>query len=69
MEGTTTQVADTITKLAPQGVVLGGGYFLGISWEEWVYVLTAIYTAAQLVWFVVEKFSIVKEKRRKQRVK
>lgn len=56
-------LVDTTLKTAPP-VVVSSGYFLGVSWDNWVLILTAIYTALQIGEWVWNKVKIFKEKRR-----
>lgn len=45
------ELVDTGVKMAPP-VLISGGYFLGISWENWVLIATFVYTVLQIGdWF------------------
>lgn len=45
------ELVDSGVKLAPPALV-SGGYFLGISWDNWVLIATFIYTVLQIGdWF------------------
>lgn len=45
------ELVDNGVKLAPPALV-SGGYFLGISWDNWVLIATFIYTVLQIGdWF------------------
>ncbi|EDL7973932.1 holin [Salmonella enterica subsp. enterica serovar Heidelberg] len=50
-------------KLAPSALV-SGGYFLGISWDNWVLIATFIYTVLQIGDWFYSKYSLWKEKKR-----
>lgn len=50
-------------KLAPSALV-SGGYFLGISWDNWVLIATFIYTVLQIGDWFYNKFTLWKEKKR-----
>lgn len=56
------ETANTVLKVAPP-VVVSSGHFLGISWEQWVFILTAIYTLLQIGDWVWVKIKLYKEKR------
>lgn len=59
--------SDAITdglKWVPS-VLVTSSTFLGISWENWVYILTAIWTLLQIGDWVWEKFK-ARRKRREQ---
>lgn len=48
------ELVDSGVKLAPPALV-SGGYFLGISWNDWVLIATFIYTVLQIGdWFYVK---------------
>lgn len=53
--------ATELLKWVPSALVTSTT-FLGISWESWVYILTAIYTAMQMADWVWVR---IKKKRRK----
>lgn len=56
------ELVDNGMKLAPPALV-SGGYFLGISWDNWVLIATFIYTVLQIGdWFYI-KFKIWRKKR------
>lgn len=57
------ETASTIVKVAPP-VVVSSGHFLGVSWEQWVFILTAIYTLLQICDWVWNKIKAYKEARR-----
>ncbi|HDT3156453.1 TPA: hypothetical protein QHL90_004277 [Escherichia coli] len=40
------ELVDNGVKLAPPALV-SGGYFLGISWDNWLVIMTLIYTVMQ----------------------
>ncbi|MGL6086416.1 MAG: hypothetical protein ACRC29_10935 [Enterobacterales bacterium] len=48
-------------KVAPP-VVVSSGHFLGISWEQWVFILTAIYTFLQIGDWVWTKIKVWRAK-------
>lgn len=56
------ETVSTAMKVAPP-VVVSSGHFLGISWEQWVFILTAIYTLLQIGDWVWTKYKAYKEKR------
>lgn len=37
--------------------------FMGISWNEWVYILTCIYTVIQISWLLYKMYKAIKEER------
>lgn len=48
------ELVDSGVKLAPPALV-SGGYFLGISWNDWVLIATFVYTVLQIGdWFHVK---------------
>lgn len=56
------ELVDSGVKLAPPALV-SGGYFLGISWNDWVLIATFIYTVLQIGdWFYV-KYKARRDKR------
>lgn len=56
------ELVDNGMKLTPPALV-SGGYFLGISWDNWVLIATFIYTVLQIGdWFYI-KFKIWRKKR------
>lgn len=56
------ETLSTVVKVAPP-IAVSGGHFLGISWEQWVYILTAVYTLLQIGdWFWI-KFKAWRDKR------
>ncbi|AIM51265.1 holin [Lelliottia phage phD2B] len=56
------ETLSTAVKVAPP-VVVSSGHFLGISWEQWVFILTAIYTLLQIGDWVWNKVKSYKEGR------
>ena len=54
-------INDTL-KWVP-GAVVTSATFLGISWESWVYILTAIYTMLQIGDWVWNRVTKWREKR------
>nr|DAQ16447.1 MAG TPA: holin [Caudoviricetes sp.] len=38
--------------------------FMGFSWNEWVYILTCIYTIIQIGWLLYKMYKAIKEERR-----
>ena len=56
------ELVDSGVKLAPPALV-SGGYFLGISWDNWVLIATFIYTVLQIGDWFYNKFKIWREKR------
>lgn len=57
--------SDAITdglKWVPS-VLVTSSTFLGISWENWVYILTAIWTLLQIGDWVWEKIKVRRKKR------
>lgn len=57
------ELVDNGVKLAPPALV-SGGYFLGISWDNWLVIMTLIYTVMQMSWFVYEKIQTIKKRRK-----
>lgn len=56
------ELISTGMKAAPP-VLVSSGYFLGISWEQWVLILTAVYTLLQIGDWVWEKIKMWRAKR------
>lgn len=56
------ETLSTAAKVAPP-VVVSSGHFLGVSWEQWVFILTAVYTLLQIGDWVWIKIKAYKEKR------
>lgn len=57
------ELVDNGVKLAPPALV-SGGYFLGISWDNWLVIMTLIYTVMQMGWFIYEKIQTIKRRRK-----
>lgn len=57
------ELVDKGVKLAPPALV-SGGYFLGISWDNWLVIMTLIYTVMQMGWFIYEKIQTIKRRRK-----
>lgn len=57
------ELVDSGVKLAPP-VLVSGGYFLGISWDNWLVIMTLIYTVMQMGWFIYEKVQTIKKGRK-----
>ncbi|URY99293.1 class II holin [Escherichia phage 6948] len=57
------ELVDSGVKLAPPALV-SGGYFLGISWDNWLVIMTLIYTVMQMGWFIYEKVQTIKKRRK-----
>lgn len=57
------ELVDSGVKLAPPALV-SGGYFLGISWDNWLVIMTLIYTIMQMGWFIYEKARTIKQRRK-----
>lgn len=57
------ELVDSGVKLAPPALV-SGGYFLGISWDNWLVITTLIYTVMQMGWFIYEKTRTIKQRRK-----
>lgn len=55
------ELVDNGVKLAPPALV-SGGYFLGISWDNWVLIATFIYTVLQIGDWFYTKYTIWREK-------
>lgn len=56
----TSEVAGEITKAAPP-VSVTGLSLMGVSLNEWVIILTLIYTALQLAWFIYSKAKVLRK--------
>ncbi|MGL5456738.1 MAG: hypothetical protein ACRDB3_17855 [Citrobacter telavivensis] len=56
------ETVSTAVKVAPP-VVVSSGHFLGISWEQWVFILTAIYTLLQIGDWVWNKIKVWRARR------
>lgn len=56
------ELVDNGVKLAPPALV-SGGYFLGISWDNWVLIATFIYTMLQIGDWFYTKYTIWRKKR------
>lgn len=56
------ELVGTGMKLAPSAIV-SGGYFLGISWENWVLIATFVYTVLQIGDWFYNKYKLWREKR------
>ncbi|MGG6106801.1 hypothetical protein ACQSFF_22710 [Salmonella enterica] len=56
------ELVDNGVKLAPPALV-SGGYFLGISWDNWVLIATFIYTVLQIGDWFYTKYTIWRKKR------
>lgn len=59
------ELVDAGVKLTPSAMVTTG-YFLGISWENWVLIATFIYTVLQIGDWFYTKYTAWKEKKREQ---
>lgn len=59
------ELVGTGVKLAPSAIV-SGGYFLGVSWENWVLIATFIYTMLQIADWFHTKFKTWKEAKRER---
>ncbi|QBQ76602.1 class II holin [Escherichia phage vB_EcoP-G3A1] len=55
------ELVDNGVKLAPPALV-SGGYFLGISWDNWVLIATFIYTVLQIGDWFYTKYTIWRNK-------
>lgn len=55
------ELVDNGVKLAPPALV-SGGYFLGISWDNWVLIATFIYTVLQIGDWFYTKYAIWRNK-------
>lgn len=56
------QLVDTGLKVAPP-VLVSGGHFLGITWEQWVYIATFVYTVLQIGDWCYSKYKAWRTKR------
>lgn len=56
------ELVDNGVKLAPPALV-SGGYFLGVSWDNWVLIATFIYTVLQIGDWFYTKYTIWRKKR------
>lgn len=56
------ELVDNGVKLAPPALV-SGGYFLGISWDNWVLIATFTYTVLQIGDWFYTKYTIWRKKR------
>lgn len=52
----------TILKNAPSAIV-AGGYFMGISWSDWVAILTIIWILIQMGDWLWKKIKLWRDKR------
>lgn len=52
------ELIDTV-KTAPP-VVVSGGYFLGVSWDNWVLIATFVYTVLQIGDWLYSKYKLWK---------
>lgn len=56
------ELIGTAMKAAPP-VLVSSGYFLGISWEQWVLIVTFIYTLLQIGDWVAAKIKLWRGKK------
>lgn len=56
------EVAGEITKAAPP-VSVSGMALAGVPLSEWVIILTLIYTALQLAWFIYSKLKLLRKEK------
>ena len=49
-----------VAKVSPP-LLVTGTHFFGITWEQWVYILTAIYTFIQICDYLYTKYKKHKE--------
>lgn len=56
------ELINTTVKAAPP-VVVSSGYFLGISWENWVLIATFVYTMLQIGDWFYNKWKLWRAKR------
>lgn len=55
------ELTGTLVKATPP-LMVTGGYFLGISWQDWVLIATFIYTCLQIGDWVFTKIKLWRAK-------